>query len=198
VRTRNTNLNAEKRKAILEAASSCFVKNGFHSTSMKDVCIRANMSPGTLYHYFDSKSDIIQGIIAAEAELTVALLAPMTVTTNILQALSDVLDILASEVSADDLALHTEISAEILREPHLREAQLKVEQISLDIVMAAICRAQTVNTISSKLVAKPTAKLILALIDGLLWRATLEGPESLKEYIPEAKKTLGQMLGAKS
>jgi hypothetical protein len=64
--------------------------------------------------------------------------------------------------------------------------------------MAAICRAQTVKTVSSKLVAKPTAKLILALIDGLLWRATLEGPESLKEYIPEAKKTLGQMLGAKS
>jgi TetR/AcrR family transcriptional regulator, repressor for uid operon len=53
---------SDRRVEILEAAQRCFARNGFHSTSMQQICAEAGMSPGNLYRYFPSKEAIIAGI----------------------------------------------------------------------------------------------------------------------------------------
>lgn len=50
---------AARRQQILDAAGRCFVRNGFHATSMQDVIIEAGLSVGAVYRYFKSKNDII-------------------------------------------------------------------------------------------------------------------------------------------
>src|SRR3954451_2282643 len=47
---------------ILDAAERCFVRAGFHRTTMQDVAAEAGMSPGNLYRYFPSKDAIATGI----------------------------------------------------------------------------------------------------------------------------------------
>ncbi len=47
---------------ILAAAERCFVRSGFHQTSMQEICAEAGMSPGNLYRYFPSKEALIAGI----------------------------------------------------------------------------------------------------------------------------------------
>jgi TetR/AcrR family transcriptional regulator, repressor for uid operon len=197
MRKRNEKLNSERRKQILQVAAQWFVKRGFHGTSMKDICDAANMSPGTLYHYFESKTEIIAGIIAEEAQIMEALLSPLRSSTAFLQAMSEALDIIASEVTEHDLALHTEIAAEIQRQPALREAQLKVDRQAYAIVLGALIRAQGDKQLDPALDLTHIAKLVLALVDGLLWRATLEGPQSLKDYLPATKEALARILRAK-
>jgi AcrR family transcriptional regulator len=62
-----------RRRQILDAARRCFVRNGFHATSMQDVLSEANLSAGAVYRYFRSKDDIIAAIaIDALAEVTSA------------------------------------------------------------------------------------------------------------------------------
>jgi TetR/AcrR family transcriptional regulator, repressor for uid operon len=51
-----------RRLQILEAAATCFARSGFHGTSMQEICVEANMSPGALYRYFRSKDEIITAI----------------------------------------------------------------------------------------------------------------------------------------
>ncbi len=51
-----------RKLQILQAATECFVKSGFHGTSMHEICQAAGMSPGALYRYFKSKDDIILAI----------------------------------------------------------------------------------------------------------------------------------------
>ncbi len=194
MRQRNPVLNADRRKAILKAAQTCFVKEGFHSTSMKDVCVAAGMSPGTLYHYFASKTDIIAGIIADEGEITRALLEPLRDTPDFIDALFTVLDIIASEVTQEDLALHTEIAAEVQRQPHLRVAQEKLDADTLALIATSLRAAQARNEIDRGLDPESAAKLILALLDGLLWRATLERHSALASFLPAAKQALARML----
>ena len=58
---------AARRRQILDAASRCFVRNGFHATSMQDVLGEAGLSAGAVYRYFPSKA----AIVAAIAEETV-------------------------------------------------------------------------------------------------------------------------------
>ena len=45
----------DRRARILDAAERCFVRSGFHRTTMQDVAAEAGMSPGNLYRYFASK-----------------------------------------------------------------------------------------------------------------------------------------------
>jgi TetR/AcrR family transcriptional regulator, repressor for uid operon len=194
MRQRDSALNTQRRHAILEAASTCFVKSGFHGTSMKDVCGAAGMSPGTLYHYFRSKTEIIAGIIESEADMTLELLSSLKTTPDFFEALHEVLDFIASEVTEQDLALHTEIAAEILRQPHLRSAQAELDRRALEIVSEALSKAQRETQVDPTLDVDVTAKLILALIDGLLWRATFEGAMTLREQIPATKQLLSRML----
>jgi TetR/AcrR family transcriptional regulator, transcriptional repressor of aconitase len=51
-----------RRRQILDAARRCFVRNGFHATSMQDLLREANLSAGAVYRYFKSKDEIIAAI----------------------------------------------------------------------------------------------------------------------------------------
>lgn len=52
-----------QRERILCAAEQCFIDFGFHAASMASIAEAAEMSPGLIYRYFDSKSAIILAII---------------------------------------------------------------------------------------------------------------------------------------
>src|ERR687894_2377279 len=57
-----TDTASERRARILDAAERCFVRAGFHRTTMQDVAAEAGMSPGNLYRYFRSKDVIVAGL----------------------------------------------------------------------------------------------------------------------------------------
>ena len=49
----------DKRTAILEATLRLISQNGFHGTAMSKVAREAGVSAGIIYHYFDSKDDLM-------------------------------------------------------------------------------------------------------------------------------------------
>ena len=53
---------AARRQQILDAARTCFQRNGFHMTSMQDVIAEAGLSVGAVYRYFKGKDEIIAAI----------------------------------------------------------------------------------------------------------------------------------------
>jgi AcrR family transcriptional regulator len=63
-------LNATKedlikgREKILMAARTCFARQGFAGTSMRDIQLAADCSRGNLYHHFKAKEEIVQIITA--------------------------------------------------------------------------------------------------------------------------------------
>jgi AcrR family transcriptional regulator len=44
---------------IIDAAYRALVKNGYHSTSMKDIAAEAGVAPGLAHYYFESKEDLL-------------------------------------------------------------------------------------------------------------------------------------------
>ena len=55
-------LAERRRRQILDAAMVCFRRRGFHQATMQEICSEAGISPGALYRYFGSKSEIIAAI----------------------------------------------------------------------------------------------------------------------------------------
>jgi AcrR family transcriptional regulator len=52
-----------RRRQILDAATRCFARNGFHATSMQDVLKEADLSAGAVYRYFSGKEELIAAIV---------------------------------------------------------------------------------------------------------------------------------------
>jgi AcrR family transcriptional regulator len=49
----------DRRDEILAAALSVFSEKGFEGAAVKEIAHRAGVAPGLLYHYFESKEDLL-------------------------------------------------------------------------------------------------------------------------------------------
>ena len=63
-----------RRQQILDAARVCFLRKGFHLTSMQDVFAESGLSAGAVYRYFKSKNEIIHAIATEKQSGAVKLL----------------------------------------------------------------------------------------------------------------------------
>src|SRR6476660_8212590 len=110
---------SDRRDDILAAAERCFVRAGFHRTSMQEICAAAGMSAGNLYRYFPSKEAIIAGI----AERDRAEVAQDFARADLSQGLFAVLEGMARHHftvrSIEQVKLCTEIMSEARRNPEI-------------------------------------------------------------------------------
>lgn len=54
----------DKRSAILEATLDLVAEQGFHGTPMSQIAKHSGVSAGIIYHYFESKDDLIRALYA--------------------------------------------------------------------------------------------------------------------------------------
>ena len=118
MRKSDPELQSRRREQILEAAAVCFVRRGFHQSSMQDICAEAQMSPGAVYHYFDSKDTIIEAIADEHRIETMAFLEKLRDSENFvdgfIEAVTKALEI---SIKAEHPRLGVEILAEASRNP---------------------------------------------------------------------------------
>lgn len=55
-------LREQRNIQLLEAAQRVFSSQGFHAANISDVAAEAGVSQGTVYHYFDSKEDLLLAV----------------------------------------------------------------------------------------------------------------------------------------
>lgn len=56
-----------RRQQILDAARICFVRKGFHQTSMQDVFTESGLSAGAVYRYFKGKDELVVALASTAA-----------------------------------------------------------------------------------------------------------------------------------
>ena len=61
--TSHTKAAEETHRRILQAALDCFVRQGYHSTTMDDIATESGTSKGSLYWHFKSKDDLLESAI---------------------------------------------------------------------------------------------------------------------------------------
>jgi TetR/AcrR family transcriptional regulator, cholesterol catabolism regulator len=52
-----------RREQLIEAALAVFARKGVDAASVKDIAGSAAVTPGLLYHYFDSKEDLVAAVL---------------------------------------------------------------------------------------------------------------------------------------
>ena len=62
----------DKRRQILDAAIKVFARQGFHSTRVSDIADEAGVAYGLVYHYFDSKEEVLNELFTERWSLLLA------------------------------------------------------------------------------------------------------------------------------
>ncbi len=91
-----------RRQQILEAALTCFADNGFHQTSIQDICNEAGLSPGAVYLYFSSKEDIIEASCQRGQQARTANFEEAKQKDGIIQALNELWNIYVGRMNQSD------------------------------------------------------------------------------------------------
>ncbi len=55
---------AQKDRAVIDAAREVFVERGYNGARVLEIAKRANMSEGSVYSYYKTKSDLMQAVLA--------------------------------------------------------------------------------------------------------------------------------------
>lgn len=163
--------HAGKQEEILRAASVCFARHGFHQTSMKEICSAADRSPGSVYRYFPAKEDIITALIEADRRRWETLLEQVPLERGLIPALRSLAEVALRDLETQGfLSLWVETCAEAARNPKvaltLRRSYESFEQR----LTVLITDSQKRRMVNPSLNPIDTARMILALFDGLILR----------------------------
>lgn len=116
---------AARRQQILDAARRCFLRDGFHNTSMQDVIAEAGLSVGAVYRYFRSKNDLVMSIAETAIGTTASVFTEILAhdpPLPLISAMERALRYVDAEVGEDGvLRIAMQVWAESLRDPALAE-----------------------------------------------------------------------------
>ena len=180
-----------RRGQILAAARRCFLRDGFHSTSMQDLFAEAGLSSGAVYSYFTSKDDVIVAI--AEENMRgvtemIRAIATQRPVRPVGAVLADVMDMLRAKDAQDGLGKLTVIVwSEALRNPALA-ARFGAMVAQLHANLAEVVR-QSRGNLPGDVSADVLAITLLSLVPGYLLQLALLGPAAV-DGVPDAVRGL--------
>jgi TetR/AcrR family transcriptional regulator, transcriptional repressor of aconitase len=113
-----------RRQQILDAATDCFARRGFHATSMQDIFRESGLSAGAVYRYFPSKNSLIKAI--AENMMNEVLTPAINAVSGQRLDPADALAAIAvlfvpSELRARTLPVTVQVWAESFRDPDMAD-----------------------------------------------------------------------------
>jgi AcrR family transcriptional regulator len=188
---------AERRAHILAAARRCFVRDGFHASSMQELVGEAGMSSGAVYRYFASKDAVIEAIAADNLDQVVDVLAhAIGEGASPQAAFAAVLEYVTMRHGEDGFGtIAVLVWSEALRNPklaaHLRDAIAGALVTLSGNAHAAPDGAVDGTRLDDDPHGEPTAlaDVLLCVLPGYLMRLALGGPEAVAN-IPAAVETV--------
>jgi AcrR family transcriptional regulator len=189
----------ERQEAILKAACGVFVRDGFHSASMKDICAAAGMSPGSVYRYYPSKDALIEALIASDRARWLSAMDEIPVAKGLLPALEVLAEIgLRDLEDRGFLKLWVETTAEASRNRRVANRLSESCRVLQDRLATLIRSAQETGSIESETDPQTLSCLIFAAFDGLILRATFDRDLDVRALTRSFLDFIGRAVGARS
>jgi AcrR family transcriptional regulator len=187
----------QRREQILQAAARCFIRSGFHGARMAQIAKEAGMSPGHVYHYFDSKDHITTALIESHSQANLQRLrryerAGDRVVELLIEGLEESIDRstdpfwsalmmeiaaeatrnagIASTIRADDAEMRARVTACLADGVNEKDLDVRLE------VMIAIMQGLGIRKIlTPELDAKRVAALLRELVEVIFRRPKASG-----------------------
>ena len=169
-----------RQENILDAAERCFSSQGFHSTSMHDICRAAGISPGTLYLYFKSKEDLIAAICERERTAFAHALTTIADSPDFMGALRQLADAYCFEQPHPKFCFQVEVNAEALRNPAIGKTVRESDAFVVEHFRKIIEQARSKGRIKPAMDPQVLAQILHIVGDGIFLRRALDPEFNVK------------------
>jgi TetR/AcrR family transcriptional regulator, transcriptional repressor of aconitase len=178
----------ERRAHILAAARRCFVRDGFHQTSMQDLLREAGMSSGAVYRYFDGKDSMIAAIAEENLDQIVAIVQESVHHGADLGAvLAAALEFVTARHADDGFAaIALVVWAEALRNPELAGRLRQSFDAATQVLAAAVPASSSPRP---ELAPDVLANALICVLPGYLLQVAVRGADAVA-LIPNAVREL--------
>jgi len=190
----------ERKGEIIDAAECCFLRRGFHRSTMQDICRESALSPGAIYRYFKSKDEIIAAVIGRSTDRQAALIEEARASySQAVRALEAIGEQFFGQLEKEGMervaAMELEVWEEALRNSALRSTHRRQFRL-LSRALAELFRLAVDQAGVKSPTTKPRglAHLALAIFHGLLLYRALY-PEEVN--VREVLETLSMLLKAR-
>jgi AcrR family transcriptional regulator len=161
-----------RRAQIVDAAVACFAREGFHRTTMHDICREARLSPGAVYRYFSGKEALIEAIADARHEREQGFLAEGASQGEGMDALRILgRAFFASLADPDERVrrrLGVQVWAEALRNPRIHELVKRGVDGPRVAIGSLVREAQERGELRAELDPDSVARVATALFQGFV------------------------------
>jgi AcrR family transcriptional regulator len=175
----------DKRRTILDAAVRVFARQGFHTCRVSDIADEAGVAYGLVYHYFNSKEEILDTLFLERWDVMLAAIAEADATESTAREKLYAIAAFIIDSYRHDPELMKVIIVEVTRaantfgRTHLAKIREAYEQIA-----GIVARAQTDGSFRKEITPEFAALAFYGCIEQVLsgWIFELEpaGPEQLE------------------
>lgn len=182
---------------ILGAACKCFADNGFHESTMQDICRAATLSPGAVYGYFSSKEEIIRAVAEEGLRQTGVLFDELKKMGNALDALTRLFDIVFVRCvptdptqAADMYRIRLALWAEAMRSPEILELLNESCESGVRDIEEIIRAGQEQGSVPTSLEPTGAAQLVLSMMEGFALQMAIDPTMDAARYCRSARSFL--------
>jgi AcrR family transcriptional regulator len=175
-----------RKQQILDAAAACFVRRGFHQTTMQDICQESELSPGAVYRYFPSKEAIIEAMAEYRQRQNAERLEKAMSKGATLEVFDELIRLFFLEREAAEMmatcALMLETITEAPRNPQIREAQARINAGVRVGLANGVRESQARGEIDPTLDADAVARVMSAVYQGYITQLLVDPDIDVRAY----------------
>lgn len=184
----------DRRTRILDAAERCFVRQGFHLTTMQHIAAEAGMSAGNLYRYFPSKDSLVEGLCERDRR-------EMARAFEAFEGAEDFMPVFAQlgrrhfeDEPREKAILCLQIWAEATRSPVVAGIVSALSDDVVERLTVILESARARGAVAPILPPARVARLIATLADGLFVRRALAPDFDAATEIPPVLDLIGGLV----
>jgi AcrR family transcriptional regulator len=181
----------EQRGRILDAALTCFAREGFHAATVQDIVEESGLSPGAIYGYFKGKTEIAMAIASERhamerRRMEFALAAP-DIDTGLQRLVEGFVLELRNPKERRWRHLAVQLWAESLSNPRFtnprftRDALAGVSQ-AVDVLAPMIAQAQRQGRWPQHLDPPSAARVMVAVLQGISLQLAWDGRVDIERF----------------
>jgi AcrR family transcriptional regulator len=183
-----------RRRQIVDAALTCFSRQGFEGTSVLDICGAAELSPGAVYRYFPSKEDIIAAVCEKGVEVDETLFGSVA-DLELREALLRLIEVGMGELGRPEaeasVRLRVELWAEGTRNDRVREIMAEVTNRYRCWLRDMIRGGQERGEVDPSVDADGVARVLVGIYQGLVRERALDSEADVSAYVAAVKAIVG-------
>ena len=187
----------DRRLQILQAATRCFARKGFHGASMEDIVRESRLSPGAIYCYFRGKRQIVAAIAQERHSRESALLAGLAASPNLAEGLDGLarsfFAMLQDPGEKQRRKVSIQVWAESLHDRHIRQiVERGLRQ--RDPLVRSLRDGQRAGQLPAGLDAESLSRVLLALLQGFILQQAWEPDLDAGGYLETVTRLLGCVI----